>query len=235
MLQKALDTRLQDVSRRRLLRNAAVAGGGLAALGAPSVAFAQDATPEGDASPVAEESPFEGPVDVLNYALTLELLENAFYRDGLATFTNADIEALGFLPGVYDYLIEIGAHEAVHVETLTSVINDLGGEPVEEATYEFPYEDAAGFIEVALALEDTGVAAYTGAAQYLIEEDDLLTAALTIHGVEARHASYLALLNAGDPFPAAFNDPLTPEEVLEIATPFFATDGGDDAEATPEG
>ncbi|HYI25794.1 MAG TPA: ferritin-like domain-containing protein, partial [Thermomicrobiales bacterium] len=115
----------------------------------------------------------------------------------------------------------IGEQEADHVTTLTSVIESLGGTPVEEATYDFGYEDLPGFFAVAQALEDTGVAAYQGAAQYLIDEDELLTAALTIHGVEARHASYLALLNGAVPFPEAFNPTLTPDEVLEIATPFI--------------
>ncbi len=223
LLQKALDTRMSDISRRRLLRNAGITGG-VAALGTVGFAAAQDdATPEvGDeATPVTGESPFEGPVDVLNYALTLEHLETAFYRDGLEEFDSAAFEELGFQSSVYDNLTEIAAHEAAHVETLTATITDLGGEPVEEAEYDFGYEDAAGFLEVALALEDTGVAAYQGAAQYLIEEDDLLTAALTIHGVEARHAAYLALLNEANPFPEAFNPSLTPEEVLEIATPFI--------------
>jgi plastocyanin len=69
------------------------------------------------------------------------------------------------------------------------------------------------------------VSAYQGAAQYLIDEDDLLTAALTIHGVEARHAAYVAVLNAGNPFPDAVNPTLTPVDVLEIATPFIASAG----------
>jgi hypothetical protein len=52
-------------------------------------------------------------------------------------------------------------------------------------------------------------------------DDGLLTAALTIHGVEARHAAYIAVLNGGNPFPEAVNPTLTPAEVLEIATPFI--------------
>jgi len=234
MLQKAVETRLTEISRRKMLRGAAIAGGSLVALGGTTLAFAQDdATPE--ASP-AGDSPFGGPIDVLNYALTLEHLENAFYRDGLETYSTSDIEGLGFLPNVYDSLTEIGAHEATHVETLTSVITDLGGEPVEEGEYDFGYTTVEEFIVTAQALEDTGVQAYTGAAQYLIEEDELLTAALTIHGVEARHAAYLALLNAENPFPDAFNPSSTPDEILEIAGPFFVTDdGGEEEEATPEG
>jgi hypothetical protein len=39
--------------------------------------------------------------------------------------------------------------------------------------------------------------------------------------VEARHASYLNLITGEIPFPAAFETPLTTEEVLEIAGPFI--------------
>ena len=176
----------------------------------------QDATPEA-------EAPFKDAVEVLNYALTLEHLEATFYREGLDNLGAAAFEEAGFQAEVRDYIVEIGQHEAEHVEVLTSVIESLDGEPVEEAEYDFGYEegDVAGFLATAAALENTGVSAYTGAAQYLIEEDELLTAALTIHGVEARHASYLNVLTGEVPFPEAFDPPLTPDEVLEIAGPFI--------------
>ncbi|HEU0165177.1 MAG TPA: ferritin-like domain-containing protein, partial [Thermomicrobiales bacterium] len=141
--------------------------------------------------------------------------------DGLKSIGSAGITALGFQSSVFDWLGEIAAHEAAHVETLTKVIGGLGGTPVAEATYDFGYTDAAGFLGVAMAIEDTGVSAYGGAAQYLMDNGDLLTAALTIHGVEARHASYLAVLNAKNPFPNAFNPALTPDKVLDIAGPFI--------------
>jgi plastocyanin len=215
------------LNRRRLLVNAGIAGGSLAAMGTVGAVLAQST----DATPMAGgEMTFESPVDVLNYALTLEHLETAFYRDGLAEIGAEGITALGFQQSVFDSLSAIAEHEAAHVETLTQVITQLGGEPVAEATYDFGYTDAASFLQVAQALEDTGVAAYQGAAQFLIDEDDLLTAALTIHGVEARHAAYLALLNATSPFPEAVNPTLTPAEVLEIAGPFIVDD---EIEATP--
>ena len=212
------------ISRRRMLINAGIGGAALATMGvAGKVAAQMDATPMPGME--MEDAPFGSPIDVLNYALTLEHLESAFYRDGLAAIGVDGITALGFQSSVFDSLSEIGAHEAAHVTTLTDVITQLGGEPVAEATYDFGYTDAAGFLQVAQALEDTGVAAYQGAAQYLIDEDELLTAALTIHGVEARHAAYLALLNATSPFPEAVNPTLTPAEVLDIATPFIVTAG----------
>ena len=215
LLQRAVETRLATISRRSLLRTTAIGGAALA-FGATGLrAMAQDSTP------MADEAPFGGPIDVLNYALTLEHLEATFYRDGLAAIGEQGITSLGFDTGVFDYLSEIGAHEAAHVATLTDVVTQLGGTPVAEQTYDFGYSDAAGFLQVAQALEDTGVAAYQGAAQYLMENDDLLTAALTIHGVEARHAAYVAILNGQIPYPEAVNPTLTPSEVLEIATPFI--------------
>jgi hypothetical protein len=224
MLTTALDARLKTFSRRSMLRTTAITGGSAAALtllGGSVFAQYKDSTPSTEMGESMTESPFEGPVDVVNYALTLEHLETAFYRDGLAAMGASDFTAIGFDASVYDKLTSIAAHEAAHVEALTGVVNQLGGEPAAEGMYDFGYTDATSFLAVALALEDTGTAAYGGAAQYLIDEDELLTAALTIHGVEARHAAYLALLNAGNPFPDATNAPLTPQEVLDIATPFI--------------
>jgi Ferritin-like domain len=170
-----------------------------------------------------QELTLETPVDVLNYALTLEHLEYAFYRDGLEEFTAEDFTAAGYSANVYDYFGLIRDHEREHVETITQVITDLGGEPVAEAAYDFGYSDLAGFVGVAQVLENTGVSAYQGAAQFLIAEDELLTAALTIHGVEARHAAYLNGLQGESPFPDAVNPTLTPEEVLAAAGPFIVS------------
>jgi hypothetical protein len=165
----------------------------------------------------------ETPVDVLNYALTLEHLEHAFYRDGLEEFTAEDFTAAGYSANVYDYFGMIRDHEREHVDTITKVISDLGGEPVAEAEYDFGYSDLAGFVGVAQVLENTGVSAYQGAAQFLIDQDELLTAALTIHGVEARHAAYLNGLQGESPFPEAVNPTLTPDEVLAAAGPFIVS------------
>ena len=213
ILARVFATRDQPSSRRGVLRGAAVVGGAATLAAAPTarLAAAQDAETGEDI------------LSVLNYALTLEHLENAFYRDGLASLTLEQFTGLGFQPSVVDYIAEIGAHEAAHVATLTQVITDLGGTPVAEGQYNFgdAFTDPSAFLATAMALENTGVDAYTGAAQYLIDNDELLTAALTIHGVEARHAAYLNILNEENPFPDAFDEPLTPAEVVEIAGPFI--------------
>lgn len=160
---------------------------------------------------------FTDDLDVLNYALTLEHLEYAFYRDGLAGFSANNFEA-----GVYDNLVLVRDHEGAHVDTLVTTINQLGGTPVQETTYDFGYQNAADFLAVAAALENTGVSAYDGAAS-AIQNVDLLNAAGSIVAVEARHASYLNLVSGMDPFPAAFETPLSREEVLDIAGPFIVS------------
>ncbi len=167
----------------------------------------------------AQEMPSD--LDVLNYALTLEHLEYAFYRDGIGLFSFGQ-DSRG--QSIDTNLAAIRDHEGAHVETLASVITDLGGEPVAEAAYDFgdAYSDPTAFLATAAALENTGVSAYDGAAQF-ITDPDLLTAAGSIVAVEARHASYLNLLTGELPFPAAFETPLTMEEVLEIAGPFIVS------------
>ena len=93
---------------------------------------------------------------------------------------------------------------------------------MQEAQYEFGYSDAAGFIEVGAALENTGVRAYDGAGA-AIQDVNLLAVAGQIVAVEARHASYLNLVNDEVPFPEAFEDPATRQEVLDIAGQFIVS------------
>jgi hypothetical protein len=206
--------RTRLLSRRSLLASggALAFAGVLATAGERGAAFAQEATPQ---APVT----FTDDVDVLNYALTLEHLEHAFYRDGIGQFT---FGADPFGEDIDTNMAAIRDHEAGHVETLTGVITDLGGEPVAEATYDFGYTDASTFLMTAQALENTGVSAYDGAGAAL-QSPDLLTAAGSIVAVEARHASYLNLINGTLPFPAAFETPATPDEVLETVTPFIVS------------
>jgi hypothetical protein len=121
-----------------------------------------------------------------------------------------------------EWMTAIGAHETAHVETLTQVITDLGGEPVAAAEYDFGVTDAQTFLQTAAVLENVGVAAYDGAGA-AIQDPGLLTAAGSIVAVEARHAAYLNLVIGENPFPAAFETPMTPAEVLEAAGPFIVS------------
>jgi rubrerythrin len=171
----------------------------------------------------AQDAPFNDVVEVLNYALTLEHLEATFYREAVELFDDTAYVAIGFQSGVRERIVAIAQHEQDHVDTLTAVIEQLDGEPAQEADYNFGFTDVSAFLATAAIIENLGVSAYQGAAQYLMENDELLTVALTIHGVEARHAAYLNVLTSVSPFPAATDTPASKDEVLAAATPFFAT------------
>lgn len=224
-----------EQERTRSRRSFVGSGAKLAAGGAFGFALAGTASLSSAPSILAQD--FSGDVDILNYALTLEHLEHAFYRDGLEALGQADIANAAANDEAFSLLNAIRDHEQAHVDALTQVINDLAGEPVAEATYDFGYEDAAGFLEVAMALENTGVAAYAGAAPS-ISDETILTAALGIHSVEARHAAFLNSLNMASPFPQAVDMPLSRDEALAIAGDFIVdedTSGSQGGESAVSG
>ncbi|MEO6850823.1 MAG: ferritin-like domain-containing protein, partial [Mucilaginibacter sp.] len=139
-------------------------------------------------------------VDVLNYALTLEYLESYFYNQGTA--------ASGLIPGSdASYIADITDDENHHVTFLQTVIKQLGGTPVTAPQFDLtagngsgngPFKDVLSnyqtFLAVAETFEDTGVRAYKGQAPNLVGNQVVLTAALSIHAVEARHASAVRYL-----------------------------------------
>jgi rubrerythrin len=178
--------------------------------------------------PTATEAMAAPDVPLLNYALTLEHLENAFYREGLDEFADDEIMSAEVLSKfdervrmeVPEYLRTAGAHEAAHVDAISETVEQLGGDPVAEATYDFGYETPSEFLGVAQALENTGVAAYKGAAP-TVSNDDVFAAAIGIHSVEARHAALLNELNGEIPFPDGVDEPKTMSEVTEIAGQFI--------------
>lgn len=141
----------------------------------------------GQASPVAVN-------DVLNFALKLEYLESYFYNQGAA--------AAGLVPASdASYFATIQNDESLHVKFLQSV---LGAAAVPMPSFDltakgtFPtvLSDYNTYLAVANAFEDTGVRAYKGQAPNLLGNQVVLTAALSIHAVEARHASAVRQIRA---------------------------------------
>jgi rubrerythrin len=167
-------------------------------------------------------------VDILNYALILERLEYEFCRRHLQRFSENRIEGASIFEGfgnkvrshIYENLVRIRNNEKTHVQTLIKVIESLGGKPVGNSEYDFGVKSVADFVATAQVLEDTGVMAYDGAIAY-IHRPGLQTAGATIATVEARHASYLRLLNGEVPFPEPFDDPQAPRWVCEMVDPFI--------------
>ncbi|ELZ12092.1 hypothetical protein C478_10848 [Natrinema thermotolerans DSM 11552] len=176
-----------------------------------------------DEPPEAVPDEFENDIAILNYALTLEYLEAVFYTRGIRNIDEAALEQLGpeEVP-ILNRLRVVRDHEITHAETLAETIEALGGDPVPSPEFDFgtAVRDPAEFVATAAALEDIGVSAYAGAAPS-IENAALIPPALSIHSVEARHASYLRELSGEIGFPMAFDQPRSRSEVLELASGFI--------------
>lgn len=186
-------------------------------------------------------------VEVLNFALFLEYLERDFYQMGMDTS--------GLIPQedrtTYSQILQ---HEADHVDFLVTGIEGAGGTPIDRPEFDFtaggmfdPFNNYDQYITLTQGFEDTGVRAYKGQAGNLMDNKDLLTAALQIHSVEARHASQIRRMrdqkgwiiqsNYDSAFPAAAGDLIyggeTPESNLTQGgvdlTGMFGEFGGDDA------
>ena len=180
-----LAVRAGYVSRRDAMRRTAMLGTALAASPFALATLAKEANAQ-DADTVQE---------VLRFALTLEHLEYEFYEIG--------VRRAGLIPAAGQALFTtIRDHEGDHVRFLQSALGlpqgvgrDAAGRPpfgfnfTARGAYPDVFSNYQTFLAVSQALEDTGVRAYKGQAPRLIDSDDVLTAALQIHSVEARHAS----------------------------------------------
>ena len=154
-----------------------------------------------------------GDIDILNFALTLEYLETAFYNEkGKAVGLSGEAKKLASM---------FGDEEAQHVAALTTAIKSAGGKPVKQPTFVFPVTNQASFLKLAYELENTGVGAYNGAGPSLTSKQ-LLAAAGSIVQVEARHAAAIALLTGAKITPnGAFDKPLSKAAVLKAAGPLI--------------
>lgn len=201
----------RQISRKGFLLSAAgivVGGGALAAL--PGMAKAHETDPD-----VTDR-------EILNYALTLEHLEAAFYNGGVERFSR-QLPARQLMN-----LRRIRNHERRHVTLLTAIIEDeFGeGESVPPLQYNFrtsAYNNVNRFLTVAALLENTGVSAYNGAIAH-INEAGYLTAGAQIATVEARHASYLNNVKGQSPFPTALDDAVPPQDICETVKAFISSD-----------
>lgn len=215
------------VSRRRFM---ALAGGGGAA--SFSLLLAACGSDDGDSTSTATESTTEsttaaeggasvpasfgkGDLGIVNYALTLEYLEAAFYaavaKSGL--FKGADLALIK----------EIKTNEDEHVTALTAASKQLGGPVAPAPKTKFPLESADAVLKTAAEVENLGAAAYLGQAGF-IKSPAILAAALSIHTVEGRHAAALNVLTGQSPTPdGPFAKPADSKTVLAAVQPFIVS------------
>ena len=197
--------RLGHADRRGFLRGCGItiAGGALGAL-LPATAWAAGLDKRDRA--------------ILNYALTLEYLQSAFYDEALKH---------GALTGDYKrYGAYVARHEATHVQTLR---NTLGSAAVKMPAFDFQgtTSDQAAFARTATTLEEAGVKAYQGQAPN-ISSPAVLKAAMSIHPVEARHTAWIRNIQGLPPAPQAFNPAAGMSATLATIndTGFVLTAGG---------
>ena len=157
---------------------------------------------------------------VLNFALTLEILEADLYRQALniavglpvATPLRASASAYSAptvgagnvtsAAAAFAYLRDFAFVEAAHREFLTFAIRNGGGTPVTRAANGYKFPDGSGIgpgsnlgalLTALYPLEEEGVSAYLGAAPFL-SDLGLLQTAVGIYSTEARHSAAIAYI-----------------------------------------
>ena len=183
--------RLHGTTRAQLLRRAVLGSAALLAAAATPAAMAQG----GDSD-----------ADILNFALSLEYVQDSFY---------GETERIGALTGdLATQARVVAGHERAHVEALRKT---LGAQAVKRPRFDFrgATEDAEKFRRTAVAFEDLAVAAYKGQAP-LISRQAYLASALGIHAVEARHAAWIRRLAGIQPAADAFDEPRSKSSTLAI-------------------
>jgi Ferritin-like domain len=164
------------------------------------------------AAPASAASTPRSDIAILNYALTLEYLQAAFYTE---------TERLGAIGGTLERVPrQLGAVERAHVAAIKQA---LGSAAVKRPAFDFHgvTEDEGTFLKTAVAFEDLGTAAYKAQAAR-IRSPGLLAAAISIHSVEARHAAWMRYLAGVTPAAAAFDEgkPIADVKAIVAATHF---------------
>ena len=207
-----------DSSRKSFLK--LVGGAGAASAFAVFLAACggdEESTAAGGQAPAEQKMPGGGDLAIVQYALTLEHLETDFYNAVLdsGVVKNKQLGETAKL---------IRDAEQAHVDTLMGVVKDLGGTPKRPKTnFDAVLEGGEQMVlETAATVENLGAAAYLGQAPR-IQSKEILAAALSIHSVEARHASALNTVVGRSIVPdGAFAKPASMEEVLPQVKPFLA-------------
>ena len=194
---------VKGMTRESFIMRGAIAAGSVYGLSTVSP-FVREAMAQGSG----------GDVDILNFALTLEYLEAAFYEQGLK-----NVKGLG--GDAKELATTLQENEAEHVKALTEAVKTLGGTPVKAPGVDFAdaFSSQKAFLKTAQTFEDLGVSAYNGAATQ-IKSKEVLGSAGAIVQIEARHAAAIRGLNMQPITESAFDKALEMQEVLSAVKPF---------------
>ncbi|KAI0649789.1 ferritin-like domain-containing protein [Trametes meyenii] len=144
---------------------------------------------------------------LLQFALTLEHLENSFFSDGLARYTKDDFVQAGFPSWVRGRFRQIADNEATHVALLQE---QLGADAPAACKYNFGYKDVQSFVELAAKIETIGAGTYLGLARH-IDNKSTLNIGAAIAATEARQAGWISSsVLKNQPWDGAVETPIPP-------------------------
>jgi Ferritin-like domain len=192
------DTRMSFLRKGAVGGAAALSGGAILSALVPGAALAKGAPPSAFG---------KGDIGILNYALTLEYLEAAFYDEAAK---NGIVKN----KALKQFLATTKKDEDTHVATLRKA---LGSKAAKKPKFDFgkATTDVDTFAATAYVLENTGVHAYIGQA-FNIKTPAYLGVALSIVTVEARHAGAIGLFLGKRIAPSGpFDTGLTAAQVLK--------------------
>ncbi|KAL9098512.1 MAG: hypothetical protein Q9163_005845, partial [Psora crenata] len=88
--------------------------------------------------------------DILNYLLTIEHIQDAFYRQGIQNSSRYEFENAGFPDPFFNNLTEVSAGESARVQKLQDTLVDIGAPVSAACTYTWPsIEGATAFVALA--------------------------------------------------------------------------------------
>jgi hypothetical protein len=155
-----------------------------------------------------------GDAAILRFDLQFEYLQAAMYTEALR---------IGHLSTkTREVARVIGAHEWAHARALKQLLGDRAV-PRAHFDYHGVTEHEGAFIRTAVAFEDLTAALLKYQALRL-ESASILSAAASLHSVEARHAAWMRRLAGRLPTSTAFDEPISQElaKRLIVATGFIS-------------